>query len=305
MNSTPSLSIVVPVYNGASTLQELTQRTEDAMTRLNISYELLFIDDCSKDGSWSMILDLKKKYGGHIRGYRLAVNSGQQAATICGLLNSRGGWIITIDDDLQTSPEDIEKLLDARSDSIDIIYGVYPILNHRFFHKIGTRFFWYIVHLIAPHFPKGSSFRLIRNSIIHFSPADLGPWTFVDPMLSWLTSNTLSVKVSQEKSRGQSRYSFFKLISLAITLIVIYSTLPLRLMIWIGLFASLTSFAIGLYFLYQKLTHGAAVGFSALIVSITFASGIILLCLGILGEYIARIHEMGSKRPVYTIQVTA
>ncbi|HEY0677591.1 MAG TPA: glycosyltransferase, partial [Chitinophagaceae bacterium] len=103
---------------------------------------------------------------------------------------------------------------------------------------------------------------------------------------------------------GRSRYSFFKLIGLATTLLIIYSTLPLRLMIWFGLLSAVGSFGLGIYFLIQKLTVGSAIGFSSLIVTMTFTGGIILLSLGVLGEYIARIYTMNSGRKAFIIKAT-
>jgi polyisoprenyl-phosphate glycosyltransferase len=303
-NTSPYISIVVPVYNGARTLPDLFSRTHAIMEKHGLTFEMLLVDDGSKDNSWQKIVELKKEYGKIIRGYKLSHNQGQQSATLCGLLFAKGLWTITIDDDLQTPPEEIPVLLEAAiRTNADIVYGVYPILHHSFIHNIGTRIFRSILRLVAPHFPDGSSFRLVKAEILKGIPRDHGPGIFIDPMLSWQTSAVATVNVKHNRRPHQkSGYSFLKLIKLALTLLMVYSTLPLRLMIWFGLLAAIISFGVGIYFFIQKITVGASVGFSALIVTIAFAAGIILLSLGVLGEYISRIYTMGAGRPSFTVK---
>lgn len=306
MENRPDISVVVPVYNGAETLAALFCRTAAVMETASLQFEVLFVDDGSRDQSWPTIQHLKKVHGCRIKGFKLARNSGQQAATLCGLQHARGKWVITMDDDLQTPPEEIPKLLEAAKDEeTDIAYGVYPSPKHGFLHNWGTRIFRSIFKRVAPHYPDGSSFRLIRGSILGFIPDTVGPWVFIDPLLSSLTGNITRVKVRHDKKpNGRSRYSFFKLIGLATTLLIIYSTLPLRLMIWCGLLAAVVSFGLGIYFLLQKLIVGSAIGFSSLMVTMTFTGGIMLLCLGILGEYISRIYTMGSGRRAFIIKAS-
>ena len=300
----PDISIVVPVYNGAGTLCDLYSRTAAVMVSSSLQFEMLFVDDGSSDDSWQAIQQLKKTHGCTIKGYKLARNSGQQAATLCGLQHAKGNWVITIDDDLQTPPEEIPHLLEAvKLEETDIAYGVYPTLRHGFLHNWGTRIFRSIFKRVAPHYPDGSSFRLVRASILQYIPDPVGPWIFIDPMLSSLTGSISRVKVRHDKkANGRSRYSFFKLIGLATTLLIIYSTLPLRLMIWCGLLSAIISFGLGIYFLLQKLIVGSALGYSSLMVTMTFTGGVILLSLGILGEYISRIYTMGSGRRAFIIK---
>lgn len=304
MQTRPDISIVIPVYNGAGTLHELFKRTSNTLEALNLKYEILFVDDGSEDLSWQIILDLKKAYNDKIRGFRLARNNGQQAATLCGLQQALGTWIVTLDDDLQTPPEEIPKLLEKSKDSMaDIVFGVYPSLKYNFIHNIGTRIFRYLLRKIAPDFPNGSSYRLIRSDILKTYPWESGPWVNIDSMLAWLTSNITTVTIRHDKKQNNhSRYSFFKLLNMAVTILIVNSVWPLRLMIWTGFFSAMISFGIGIFFLYKKLTIGAPVGFSALIVTITFATGVILLCMGVLGEYISRIYSMGMRHPAFIIK---
>jgi undecaprenyl-phosphate 4-deoxy-4-formamido-L-arabinose transferase len=306
MESKLTISVVVPVFNSAPTLPKLFYGIQDVLTSANLMFEVILVDDGSRDDSWRVITELKKLHGDVVRGFRLARNSGQQAATYCGLLESRGQWVVTIDDDLQPHPREIAKLwAHAQATQPDIVYGVYATLRHGMMHRVGTRLFRMLLRRVAPGFPDGSSFRLIRSEVLRNLPAHPGPWILVDPVLAWQASEITSVSVEHGPTgTGRSRYSFFKLVAMACTLLVTYSKLPLRLMTALGLISAVVSFGLGLYYLIQKLTVGAQSGFSALIITTTFSSGLILLSLGILGEYISRIQRMGSGEPAFTVKAT-
>ncbi len=304
MEDKPEISVVVPVFNSARMLPELFSGIREVMASMKMQFEVLFVDDSNSDESWSAILILKEQHGSPIRGFRLARNSGQQAATYCGLLQSRGHWVVTLDDDFQPHPREIIKLWqNAQEQCSDVVYGVYAKLQHRLLYRIGSRLFRILLRRVAPAFPDGSSFRLIRAEILRTLAARPGPWVLVDPVLAWQTSHITTVTVEHSGRRsGRSGYSFVKLVAMAWTLLVTYSKLPLRLMTVFGFLSSIVSFGLGLYYLLRKITVGAQMGFSALIVTTTFASGLILLSLGILGEYISRIHTMGSGEPAFTIK---
>jgi polyisoprenyl-phosphate glycosyltransferase len=306
METTPDISIVIPVFNAAQTLEKLFSSIQDVMESMNLQFEAVFIDDASRDNSWRVILDLKQRHGSVVRGLRLARNSGQQAATYCGLIEARGEWVVTLDDDFQPHPREIAKLWEhAQTTQSDIVYGIYETLRHGLLHRAGSRLFRMLLRRVAPSFPDGSSFRLIRAEVIRSLAPRPGPWILVDPILAWQTSEISSATVEHGwRSSGRSSYSLAKLAMIAYTLLITYSKLPLRLMTAAGLVSATVSFALGLYYLIQKLTVGAQLGFSALIVTITFSSGLILLSLGILGEYISQIHTMGSGEPAYTIKAT-
>jgi glycosyltransferase involved in cell wall biosynthesis len=304
MQSKPDISVVVPVFNSAGTLPKLFCSIQDAVASMNVSFEALFVDDGSRDESWRVILDLKRQHGDLVRGFRLARNSGQQAATYCGLLESRGQWVVTLDDDFQPHPREIAKLWShAQSSRSDVVYGIYAELRHPLTHRLGARLFRMLLRRVAPSFPNGSSFRLIRSDVLRTLPRSAGPWILVDPVLAWQTSDISSVVIEHAfRHSGRSSYSFPRLIAIAYSLLITYSKLPLRLMTIVGLVSATGSFVLGIYYLVRKLTVGAQLGFSALIVTTTFSSGLILLCLGILGEYISQIHTMGSGEPAFTIK---
>jgi hypothetical protein len=160
-----------------------------------------------------------------------------------------------------------------------------------------------LIRSVAPAYPNGSAFRLVKKDVLAKLPAPTGPGFYVDPILCWATDNIITEEVQHEKRiNGKSGYSLLKLLNLAFAILIVHSTLPLRLMIWTGFFSSLISFGIGIFYLIKKLTVGAALGFSALILTITFVSGVILMSLGILGVYIAKLYTMGSGQPAYIVQ---
>lgn len=304
MKNKPDISVVVPVLNGESTLKDLFVRTRAVISEMRLDFEMIFVDDGSVDDSWRIIGELKADCAECVRGVKLAKNSGQQAATICGLQRARGDWVLTLDDDLQSPPEEIPKLWNVgQSQQSDVVYGVYPVPRQRLLHNLGSRIFRLLAREVAPQVPAGSSFRLIRAKVLESLDHRLGTWVFVDPALAWLTSDIATVTVRHEERRdGKSGYSLGKLIQLAVTVLVIHSTLPLQMMIWCGLFSALGSFCIGIYYLALRLTSNVAVGFSALIVTMTFAFGVILLSLGILGIYVSRIYVMGTGQPGFRVK---
>ena len=156
---------------------------------------------------------------------------------------------------------------------------------------------------MAPNFPDGSSFRLIRSEVLRSLSARPSPGLLVDPVLAWHTAEVTSVVVEHgHRDSGRSGYSYSRLFAIAWTLLLTYSNLPLRLMAGFGLVSAIASFGLGIYFLVRKMTVGAQLGFSALIVTITFSTGLILLTLGILGEYMSRMHTRGSGEPAFSLK---
>jgi polyisoprenyl-phosphate glycosyltransferase len=302
--SRPDISVVVPVLNSQATLKDLFARTSSVLSGLKLDFEVIFVDDGSVDASWKTIHELKCSSADKVRAVKLARNSGQQAATVCGLQQARGRWVLTLDDDLQFPPEEIPKLWTlAQTEPIDVVYGICPAQKHDLLHRIGSPLFRLLVRRMAPNVPSASSFRLIRREILDSFHYRLGAWIFLDPALAWFTSDVATVAVRHDQRRnGRSGYSLPQLAHMAITILVIHSTLPLQLMIWFGLLSAVISFCIGLYYLIVRLTSNVPPGFSALIVMMTFAFGVILLSLGVLGIYVARIYNMNTGQPSFTIR---
>jgi len=305
MSFTPTYSIVVPVYNSEKTLEELCTRIRTTFEKINESFEIILVNDCSKDSSWWIISQLKQKFSEQITGIHLRGNFGQHKALLCGFQFAKGEYIVTIDDDLQFSPEDIELLISkAKSTSADLVYGTYQnIRHHSPVRKWGSNFVGFIFYKFGNTVGQGSSFKIIHRSVIDKIKDYNHSFTFVDEILSWHTTKIEWQQVRHApRKEGNSGYSLPKLIFLSLNLIFAYTTIPLRFMTWFGLTSFWVCLILVIYFIYQRVTFGSPLGFTALIVSIFMSTGLILFSLGIIGEYLNRLFALQHKKPPYLIQ---
>ena len=166
MSNNPIYSIVVPVFNAEQSLNLLVDKINKAFAN-NFEYEILLVDDGSKDDSWKKITELKSKFPEVVKAFKLSRNFGQHNATLCGILNSKGNWIVTLDDDLQSAPEDILKLIaSASKDNADVIYGIHAKSKHGIFRTILSKLYKLVSKLDEKSNAEGSSFRLINGSLM-------------------------------------------------------------------------------------------------------------------------------------------
>jgi glycosyltransferase involved in cell wall biosynthesis len=296
-------SIVVPVYNSTSSLHELTSRIHLAIQNCNKSFELILVDDGSSDESWNEIEKLKKSFPETLKAIKLNKNYGQHNATLCGIHFSKGDQVITIDDDLQFPPEEISKLIACfENTNADIVYGIPESKKHSAIRNAGT----YYIKATSDQTKGGSSFRLIKRSICdEIIQNHQGSFLFIDTVITWYTNNIETTLVLHEhRKQGKSGYSLKKLVSLYFNILINYSALPLKLMTYGGLLFSIITFIFGLRFLYRKLVHNVPLGYTSLIVSILFSTSLILLCLGIIGQYLYKLYQLQNKKPTYSVQKT-
>ncbi|MDX2000988.1 MAG: glycosyltransferase family 2 protein [Chitinophagales bacterium] len=299
----PYTSIVVPVYNSAESLPNLAHRIGETFHWLKSEYQLVMVDDCSTDNSWQVLRQLKKENPDRLKIIRLKKNAGQHNATLCGIHHSTGKLIVTIDDDLQTPPEEIPKLIhEYEQTEADLVYGIYPQKKHGLVRNIGSKLFMVLFKHFGSTNGKGSSFRLITRDLADHLTLLNQKYLLLDEVLCWYTNSISYVQVEhRERQQGRSNYSTIKLIGLALNYIVNYTIIPLRLMTYMGLIFSIFSFAMSLYYVYDKLFNAVELGFTSLIVAIFFSTSIILFCLGIIGEYISRLYSKGGS-PHYIVK---
>ncbi len=305
MNVAPQYSVVVPVYNSEKTLEELCRRIEQTFKKISASYEIVLINDNSSDNSWSVIRELKQSFGKHLKAVRLRRNFGQHKALLCGFQFASGEYIITLDDDLQFFPEDIELLISKiKSTSADLVYGTYEQeRQHAPVRKWGSNFVSVVFEKFGNTVGQGSSFKIIHRSVIDKIKDYNHSFTFVDEILSWHTRKIEWQEVRHIARReGKSGYNLLKLVFLTLNLIFAYTTIPLRFMTWFGLTSFFVCLTIVIFFIYQKVTLGSPLGFTALIVSIFMSTGLILFSLGVIGEYLNRLFALQHKKPPYLIQ---
>lgn len=305
MNATPTYSVVVPVFNSEKTLEELCTRISNIFKQIHQPFEIILVNDSSSDQSWEVIGRLKNKFSEQLTGINLRGNFGQHKALLCGFQFARGQFIITIDDDLQFFPEDIEQLIQKiDSTNADLVYGTYmDERQHSPVRKWGSNFMGYIFQKFGNTVGQGSSFKIIRQSVIEKIKDYNHSFTFVDEILSWHTTKIEWQQVRHAaRKEGNSGYSLAHLVFLSFNLIISYTTIPLRFMTWFGLFSFWVCLFLVIYFIYQKVTLGSPLGFTALIVSIFMSTGLILFSLGIIGEYLNRLFALQHKKPPYLIR---
>lgn len=297
-----SYSVVVPVYNGESTLKNINEQLITFFRSKQLSFELIYVDDRSNDDSWKLLNEIHSLFPNEVTIIRFTKNYGQHKATMCGIEESKGEFVITIDDDLEQSPLDVEKLIEYQQNTGSMLtYGIYPDDKSQSVRKVLTRFYKLISKVEGKEKGKGSSFRLISKQLTDKVKKHNNSFLFIDEIFLWYIPKAEFVKLTRNENKQKSRYSLFKLIRMTLNVIIYTTTLPLHLFIFIGFSLSSINFIVGLYFLFKKFFYHAEHGFTSIIVSILFITGIILIGMGILGVYIARIYSMLNKAPSYNI----
>jgi len=300
----PEYSVVVPVYNSSESLEELFLRIEQTMGKLGKIFEIIFVDDDSADTSWVKLKAIHSAHPEKVTAIRMARNFGQHNATLCGIAQASGAFIVTIDDDLQNPPEEIEKLIATMEHSdADLVYGIYGKKHHSIARNLGSGAIKATSRRIYSTKGKGSSFRLMRSPIGKNLLQHQINFIYIDELFNWYTSHIAFVQVEhQKRPYQQSNYTSHSLFSLLSNLVIYYTAIPLRVMVYGGFITGFLSFLAGTKFIYNKLAHDVPLGFTALIVAILFSTGIILLSLGVIGEYLSRIYMVQNRKPPFSIK---
>ena len=299
------ISFVVPVYRSAQCLPELYSRlcTEYDLS-LN-AFEIIFVDDCGGDNSWEVIKALAAK-DPRVRGFLMSRNYGQHNALLCGIREALGEIIVTLDDDLQHPPEEIHKLLRQLECGYDVVYGSPYREQHGFMRNLASK-----VTKMALQVAMGtinakqvSAFRVFRTNLRDAFSEYWSPTVNIDVLLTWGTTNFSAIRIiHHERKYGNSGYTLSKLTRHALNMITGFSILPLQFASLIGVFFAFVGLFILTYVLIRWLLEGTVVpGFVFLSSIITIFSGAQLLALGLIGEYISRIHLRTMKRPPYFVR---
>lgn len=292
--------VVVPVYNSAPSIRLLVEKCSVFFG--DKSNQIVLVNDGSTDGSWEEIKTIQQDFD-NITAIDFHQNAGQHAATFCGFMFSEAEYVITIDDDLQVDPSEIAKLIaKAEAENADVVYGVYEQKKHHAIRNQGSNTVGLLLNKFASTPTIGSSFKLIHHSVIDQVVQHNHVNIYVDELIGWHTKHTAFANVEhQPRAHGKSGYSFFKLLKLTGHLFVNYTALPLKIITYLGIISSLVSFGFAIYFIYMKYTIGASMGFTSLIVAIFFSTGLILLSLGIIGEYLSKIFLLQTGKPPFKI----
>lgn len=295
-------SIVIPVFNSDNALEKLNNIICEFFTGKNYLFEVIYVDDFSSDNSWEVLKKIKHKSQANISLVRMSKNFGQHAATLCGFKYAKGNFIFTMDDDLEVHPVEITKLIEAqKSGNSDLIYGVYAKRNISFPRSILTKSFKLLSKIEGAHNGKGSSFRMLKHGLAKKLVENHKQFTFIDELCLWYTRKVVSIQVESNPDYiTKKRYSIGGLLRMSSTIIMFSSTFPLKLVTNLGLILSLVNFLIGLNFLIKKIFFGTPVeGFTSLIVSILFSTGLIIFCIGIIAQYLSKVLKSVNNAPAY------
>jgi len=298
-------TVVVPVYNGEKTIEELYLRISRCLKKISKNYEVILVDDYSQDKSWEIMNVLYKKYK-KLKIIRLTQNFGQHNATLCGMFKAQGNIIITIDDDLQHKPEDIPLLIAKINEGYDVVIAYFKKKEHSFFKKTTSKFMNYLNNILIGK-PKDiylSSFRAFKREIIEDMKKIKTTYPFIPALIFTITKNVTNVILSHYKSKkGATTYSFKKYVKLASNLFINNSLLLLKVTGFIGIISFVISFMIIFFLILKKILYNTAIiGWTSLIVSVYLLGGLILYSLGVSGEYLLRIINETTQKPFYFIK---
>ena len=299
----PNLSIVIPVYNSEKILPNLTAEIFLAL-KDKIGFEIILVDDFSMDESWKIINDLAAENSA-ITGVRLRKNSGQDNSIMAGLSFAKGDYIAIMDDDLQHSPSDLLKLYEACKNGFDVCYGNFIKKNQSVIKNIGSSVNGKTAEVLISK-PKQiylSPFKVFTKAMAEEILKYTGPYPYVDGIILTITSNITQIDLEHQKRQtGKSNYSFGKSISVYLKVITSFSVIPLRIATIGGFIATIFGVILAFYYLYDYfIAKNFIEGWTTLVVLILFFGGLVLISLGVIGEYIGRIYLSQNKKPQYSI----
>ena len=305
------ISFVIPCYRSERTLGGVVSEVKSVLAqRPETDYEFVLVSDHSPDNVWNVICELHAADPVHIKGIEFTKNYGQNSALMAGFGKSVGDIVFSMDDDGQAPVDDLFKVVDKLQDGpYDVVYGSYPDKRHNAFRNIGSN----MNHLMAvwllgkPSNVHGSSFYAVRRVIIEEAIKYRGPFPYIDGLLYRITKSVATVDVNhRERVDGVSGYTFAKLLGLWMNGFTSFSVKPLRLATWMGVVSAALGFMFGVFVVIKKLliTPDMAIGYSSIMAVLLFVGGMLMLILGLIGEYIGRIFICINQSPQYVIART-
>ena len=301
----PALSVVIAVYNSAEILQALVARLHAILQTCAERFEVVMVNDASHDASWRVLLELRQRYHG-MRVIDLMRNCGQHNALLCGIRAARHDIIVTIDDDLQNPPEEIPQLLDALDDDVDVVYGAPRHEVHGLWRDAASQ-----VTKIALQGALGAKtarmvgpFRAFRTDLRRAFERYDGAFVNIDVLLTWGTARFKAIRVRHdERTTGRSNYTVGRLLTHSLNMLTGFTTAPLQWASVVGFGVTLFGVALFLFVMLRFALRGATIPGFAFLASVSLIfSGAQLVTLGIMGEYLARIHFRLMQRPCYTVR---
>jgi polyisoprenyl-phosphate glycosyltransferase len=297
-------SIVIPVYNEHGTIPELLRRLTAVVNGLEAPSEVVFVDDGSHDASFALLAEAHAR-DQRFKLIRLSRNFGHQVAISAGIDHARGAALIVMDGDLQDPPEFIVELIRKWKEGFDVVYAVKRSRKENFLKRFAFHSFYRLLHASSRiSIPMDAGhFSLMDRRVVEVLRKMPERNRYVSGMRAWTGFRQVGLPFDrEERFSGKPQMTLKRLVELALDGLISFSNAPLRLAIYIGTSVALVSILASIYVIYEKLfTDKAILGWASTIVSITFIGGMILLTLGLIGEYISRIYDEVKQRPLYVI----
>jgi glycosyltransferase involved in cell wall biosynthesis len=304
--TTPDLSLVIPVYNGSRTIGPVVQRITGVFASTPL--QIVLVNDGSEDDSEMVCAKLAEKFPQSVTFVHLSRNFGEHSAVLAGLSHARGRYIAVLDDDGQNPPEEIIPMLqELKRTNYDVVYGHYIDKQHSWFRNAGSRFNNRIATLML-HKPKDlylSSFKVMDRFLVDEIVKYRGPFPYIDGLIYRTTRKIGQIQVNHRASiTGSSRYTFRKLVRLWLNMFLNFSIKPLRFSVYVGLLAACFSIlALGLILIDKIwITPNLTLGVPTVLASIVFFSGVQLMILGLIGEYLGRLYLDQTGTPQYIVR---
>ncbi len=302
----PDLSVVIPMFNEQEVLPLLAERLKPVLDGLQVSYEVLCVDDGSADLTPALLHKLAREWE-QVRVVRLRANAGHQAAISAGLARARGAYVVTIDADLQDPPEVIAEMFEtARCEGVDVVYGVRSDRStDTWFKRTTARAFYSLIRRISGTAAQSDAgdFRLMSRATveaINSLPDTNRVLRFVVPALGF-PSATVTYR-REERAAGTSKYPFLKMLKLSVDSVTGFSLFPLRLATYLGLIGGALMLVAAVVLVVVSRTPGTTIpGWTSTVVIVVGVGAVQLVCLGLLGEYVGRMYTQLQGRPAYFI----
>ena len=297
------LSVVLPAYNEEASVPRAARVICGLLAQADIPHEIVFVDDGSRDGTWAAIQAQTARFP-QVRGVRFSRNFGKEAAIFAGLAQARGDCAVVLDCDLQHPPEKIVEMYRLWQEGYQVVEGVKTSRGKENpLHTLAARTFYSIIsNATGIDMSRASDFKLLDRRAVDTLLAMREKNAFFRALSSWIGFRTTQVEFEvQPRLEGQSKWSLRSLIRYAVTNITSFSAAPLQIVTLLGVVVFLCSVVLGIWSLWQKATGQALEGFTTVILLQLIIGSILMICLGIIGYYIAKIYEEIKDRPRYIV----
>lgn len=306
MMDSMEISVVVPLYNEAPNIDQLFKRLLSVLDRLNLTYEIICIDDGSRDNTLTNLIDYHQRYP-EIKVIELSRNFGKEIALTAGLDYARGKAVIPIDGDLQDPPELIGELIAKWREGYDVVYAKRRSRQGESWLKRFTADMFYrvISKMSRVPIPRNTGdFRLLDQRVVMAVKKIPERTRFMKGLFAWVGYKETAIFYDRPpRYQGQTKWNYWKLWNFAIDGITSFSMVPLKVWSYVGVLLSLFAFFYGLFLIVWTLVSGVDVpGYPSLMVTVLFLGGIQLISLGVIGEYLGRVYEEVKERPLYLVR---